>query len=85
MSTAVVFVLVIIALLVITLNIACVCETWEKVTKMEIGELPGKEAIDRMIQLMQEQKRTENDDYSKYFNEGMNLAIDIAEIVRKDF
>ena len=34
---------------------------------------------------MQEQKLTENDDYSKYFNEGMNLAIDIAEIVRKDF
>ena len=56
MSTAAVIVLVIIALLVITLNVAFVCETWEKVTKMEIGELPGKEAIDRMIQLMQEQK-----------------------------
>lgn len=85
MSTEAVVILVIIALLVITLNVAIVCETWEKVTKMEIGEFPGEEAIDRMIQLMQEQKLTENDDYSKYFNEGMNLAIDIAEIVRKDF
>ena len=85
MSTAAVVVLAVITLLVITLNVAFVCETWEKVTKMEIGELPGREHFEKMINELKDQKLTETGDYSNYFNEGLNLAIDIAERYEKDF
>lgn len=85
MNTAAVVVLAIITLLVITLNVFCICETWEKVTKMEIGELPGREHIKKMINEFKDQRLTETDDYSNYFNEGINLAIDIAERYEKDF
>lgn len=84
MSTAAV-VLIVIGFLVFTLNIFCVCETWEKVTKMEIGELPGREHFEKMINELKDQKLTETGDYSNYFNEGLNLAIDIAERYEKDF
>ena len=85
MSTAAVVVLAIITLLVITLNVFCICETWEKVTKMEIGELPGREHIKKMINEFKDQRLNETGDYSNYFNEGINLAIDIAERYEKDF
>ena len=85
MSTAAVVVLAIITLLVITINVFCICETWEKVTKMEIGELPGREHIKKMINEFKDQRLTETGDYSNYFNEGINLAIDIAERYEKDF
>lgn len=83
MSTAAI-VLIIIGLLVLTLNVFCVCDTWEKCTKMEIGQLPGHEIMEKMLKEMQEQRLTETGDYSRYFNEGINLAIDIAERYGKD-
>ena len=83
MSTAAI-VLIIIGLLVLTLNVFCICDTWEKCTKMEIGQLPGHEIMEKMLKEMQEQRLTETGDYSRYFNEGINLAIDIAERYGKD-
>jgi hypothetical protein len=80
MSTAAV-VLIIIGFLVLTLNVFCVCDTWEKIAMMEIGELSENDRIKKLISELKDQRLTETGDvdYSRYFNEGINLAIDIAE------
>lgn len=83
MSTAAV-VLIVIGFLVFTLNIFYVCETWERVTRMEIGDLPGQDLMEKMIEELKDQKVTETGDYSRYFNEGVNISVDIAERYAKD-
>lgn len=84
MSTAAV-VLIVIGFLLFTLNIFYACETWERVTRMEIGDLPGQDIMEKMIEELKDQRLTETGDYSRYFNEGLDLAIDIAERCEKDF
>ena len=84
MSAAAV-VLMAIGLFVLTLNVFYICETWERTTRMKLGELPGKELMQNMLEELKEQRISETGDYSRYFNEGINLAIDIAERYEKDF
>lgn len=78
-------VLIIIGLLVFSLNVFCICNTWEKITRMELGYLPGQKAkiIKDMISEMESQK-IDCDVYSGSIDEGLDIAISIAEMYGKN-
>ena len=78
-------VLIIIGLLVFSLNVFCICNTWEKITRMELGYLPGQKAkiIKDMISEMESQK-VNGHVYSGSVDEGLDIAIAIVETYGKD-
>ena len=78
-------VLIIIGLLVFSLNVFCICNTWEKIARMELGYLPGQQAkiIKDMISEMESQK-INGHVYSGSVDEGLDIAIAIAETYGKD-
>lgn len=71
--------------LLFVLSFICILEPREKRNWLNNKKITGKEIMETMIREIKDQRLTEIDDYSGYFNEGLNLAIDIAERYEEDF